>query len=161
MTVVVNGQQKSLAAFANVDSDGQKDAVNGVFQCTALVAQYLTLLGFKNAPSELPNGKNVASFLAKADGQYFSSSSMAAPKVGSIISFGPIGSADTAGHVAIVKGITMQNDGTIVVTLIEDNYTLQGQNTFAVNRTLTFVQGSNGTWSSPNVVGWVTPTSLP
>jgi filamentous hemagglutinin family protein len=173
MSIVVNGQTKTLAAYANVDSKGLKydngvdNALNGPFQCTALISQYLSILGYKNAPAELPNGNKVASFLANVDGQYFNSSTSNAPAVGSIVSMNAPG--DPAGHVAVVKGVTQENSNTIVVTLIEDNMTFQGQNTFAVNRQMTFIKGTDGTWSSSfqyggnsfSVTGWVTPTSLP
>jgi len=167
MKLLVGGQQMTLSAYANVEPDGQKDAGNGPFQCTALVSQYLSILGFKNAPSGLPNGKDVTTFLAHVDGQYFNSSQSVPPQVGSIVSM--LAPGDPAGHVAIVKGITQQDSNTIVVTLIEDNFTFKGQNTFAINRQMTFVKGSNGAWSSSyqygdksySVRGWVTPTSVP
>ena len=192
MTIVVNGQTKTLSAYANVDpTNGQKYenngtdyALNGQFQCTALIAQYLSLLGIP-APGQLPPGNQVASFLAKYDGQYFNSSPQTAPEVGTIISMNVwvnvngVLEPDTDGHVAIVKGITYTNSTTLVATLIEDNATIKGSDTFDVDRTITFTL-QNGVWTaqpsyivgtstngSPvapletTVVDWVTPTSLP
>ena len=81
--------------------------------------------------------------------------------------------APGVGHVAIVKGVAQQDSNNIIVTLIEDNMTLLGESSFAINRTMLFTKASNGTWSSSykldcngctqsySVVGWATPISLP
>jgi filamentous hemagglutinin family protein len=185
MSFIVNGTTEVLKAYANVDpSTGLKYpngnypgsysyAVDGPFQCTALVAQYLALLGLPASLSQLPPGMYVASKLGQYT-QYFNNSrgpqSVMAPQVGSIVSFSDL-SAPTVGHVAIIKGITSEGSDTIVATLIEDNMTVAGDPGFAVNQTLTFKKNASGDWvAGPmvynptgrggdtfTVTDWVTP----
>jgi filamentous hemagglutinin family protein len=161
---------RTISAYPNVDANGKKDAVNGPFQCTALVAQYLSALGFKTAPLNLPNGNQVATWLGTGpDAQYFqfSPTGANAPKVGSIVSFSATGSDATYGHVAIIKGITQPDPNTIIATLIEDNMTVQNTSTYAKNREITF-HYSNGKWvevptasAIVSVINWVTPITTP
>ncbi len=161
---------QTIYAYPNVNAYGQKDAINGPFQCTALVAQYLSALGFKNAPLNLPNGNQVATQLGTGpNAQYFqfSPTGAYAPKVGSIVSFSATGSDAPFGHVAIIKGITQPDPNTIIATLIEDNLTVHNTNTFAKNREITF-HYSNGKWvevptasAIVSVVNWVTPVTTP
>ncbi|EHK57047.1 hypothetical protein MAXJ12_11777 [Mesorhizobium alhagi CCNWXJ12-2] len=174
MKLVIGGEEKTLSAYANIRDDGTKDALDGPFQCTALIADYLSVMGFKNAPRAIPNGKNVASTLGTGkNAEYFqySSTGAIAPTVGTIVSMdaGAGGVADNVGHVAIVKGVEPVGTDKIVVTLIEQNATVNGEAGFAVNRKITFTRDSNGKWSaehkfgsySYNVLNWVTPVRLP
>jgi surface antigen len=189
MTIVVGGVTKYLSAYANIDPSGTKYpngyvsgdpsssfSYSGPFQCTALVAQYLSLLGASSAINDISNGGNVAANLSSKDPSQFASSNggALAPQIGSIISFADVVAGVTEpvtaaypGHVAIVKGITYSDDGkTIVVTLIEDNLTIKSQSTFAVDQTVTLVD-VNGLWVPSSraltsdfslaVTGWATP----
>jgi hypothetical protein len=164
-----------LHSFANLNENGTYD-VEGDFQCTALISQYLSLLGFKKAPTALPNGRDVVTRLAEgANKEFFSPiDATQPPRVGSIISMeaGASGIADQIGHVAIVKGVTVVNENRIFVNLIEQNIKNPGTNQFSVNRTIEFLKGSDGTWSakhsltkdspySYSVLNWTTPTKLP
>jgi hypothetical protein len=174
MSIDVNGVNKTIYAYADVDKDGTSDPFNGLFQCTSLVSQYLAALGFVIAPPSIGDGKGVAYWLSSKDAEYFqySDSGLNPPAVGSIISMnaGTGGVPDKTGHVAIVKGETQPDANTIVVTLIEDNMTFDHGATYAVDRTMTFTKGKNGQWvshyttpagNSYDVVDWVTPTKLP
>jgi len=167
MTIYVKGVAKTLSAYANVNNDGTKNS-DGPFQCTALVAQYLSLLGF-TSPIGLHNGQYVVSpnitdpndirfdwdLATGPNSRYFDSSPSSPPRVGSIVS---MASDDPkVGHVAIVKGVTQQDANNIVVTLIEDNMTLKSDNwytvngllagSFAINRQMRFIK-AGGIWSS-------------
>ncbi len=70
---------------------------------------------------------------------------------------------------AVAKGVRYVDDNTIEVTLIEENATLVAEDTFAVNRTISFTKDANGNWSGKSVLGtgtydvtgWVTPKALP
>ncbi len=169
MKIVVNGQTKTLNAYANVDSTGSSTP-EGPFQCTALVAQYLALLGYKNTEKSLPNGQDVVTYVVtKNDPSLFNSSAKSPPEVGSIVS---MKTNEPEGHVAIVKGVQDTGPNTRVITVIEDNLTFNKGATFAVNRQITFTKSADGTWSanhvinpasgrSYSVVNWATPTALP
>jgi hypothetical protein len=175
MALRVGNESKKLHSFANLNENGTYD-VEGDFQCTALISQYLSLLGFKKAPTALPNGRDVVTRLAEgANKEFFSPiDATQPPRVGSIISMeaGASGIADQIGHVAIVKGVTVVNENRIFVNLIEQNIKNPGTNQFSVNRTIEFLKGSDGTWSakhsltkdspySYSVLNWTTPTKLP
>ena len=177
MEVNVNGQRLTLYAYPNVNLTGAYD-INGVFQCTSLVSQYLTLLRFETAPYSLPHGRDVVNKLT-ANGkykddqssnkykEYFSIADNKSPPLpGSIISmeFGTGGNNAVEGHVAIVKGTTQIDENTIKVNLIEQN--IPG---FPVNREITFIRDrANGSWSAKHsisetgsnkysVINWTTP----
>lgn len=176
MTVSVKGQTRTIRAYANVDAQGNPVAANGPFQCTALVSSYLADLGFKNAPRQLPNGRLVASYLGSgANAEYFlysklNGANVNPPRVGTIVSMET--NESKLGHVAIVKGLTQNADGSLTAKLLEQNMHIAGQPGFAVNREVRFARDANGGWSAahkidpagPNsykVIDWVTPTTLP
>lgn len=169
MTVVINGVEKKVSAYANVDANGNK--VDGPFQCTALVSQYLSALGFDKAPKTMPNGRDVAATLGTGPNkEFFEFSNLAPPKAGSIVSMeaGVGGKPDGVGHVAIVKAVEQKGD-VVIATVIEQNIGSNGQ--FAVNRTIEFKQGSDGVWSAKHQIvqgghsyevrNWATPIKLP
>jgi hypothetical protein len=173
MTLTIGNESRELRAFANVDKYGNYDK-EGDFQCTALISQYLSLLGFTKAPTALPNGKDVVARLVEgANKEFFSPiDATRPPQVGSIISMeaGVSGIADQIGHVAIVKGVSVAGENRISVNLIEQN--IPGTNQFSVNRAIEFSKGSDGRWSavhsiaknsphSYSVLNWTTPTKLP
>ena len=173
MKISIQGRPaKILRAYANVKNDGKKDVENGPFQCTALISQYLTVLGFKNAPGNIGNGRDVANGLGTGVNREFfdySASGQHAPKVGSIVSMET--NVEGVGHVAIVKGIQEQPDGSLKATLIEQNLSYVGAEGFAVKRVITFKK-EEGIWKATHkinpakkepykIVDWVTPKSLP
>lgn len=166
---------KTIYAFGNIDSAGNKNALNGPFQCTALIATYLDALGFTTAPTQLPNGNNVAQSLGTgANAQFFeySPTGLFPPKVGSILSISNVSTTGNTtslpyGHVAIIKGISVISSTQIVATLIEQNMTLKNQNSFAVDRQVTF-NLVNGKWQGFDTIGpqsypvtWATPIVSP
>ena len=185
MSIVVNGRNRELAAYPNVDQFGNYNK-DGAFQCTALISQYLSLLGFDKAPTDMPDGKDVVNTLTRNfKGSFTSVDNKIPPMVGSIISMdaGSGGTADSIGHVAIVKGVTNINENKIVVNLIEQNIRMPDSKKpappspcsaavcFAVDRTVEFKKAADGTWSathtiaqggpSYNVLNWTTPVALP
>ena len=148
-TISVGGKTVTLNAYANLNNpDGTKNG-NGTFQCTALISAYLYELGFRGNAALRPgvNGIGVAQALGTGvDKDYFQySTGQFAPKVGAIVSFND---DQIPGHVAIIKQIQPGSQpNTLVATLIEQNATIQGSNTFDVNRKITFTF-VNGTWTA-------------
>lgn len=179
MVVSINGKTMTLRAFPNAyqdDNDAGKYNHDGVFQCTALVSEYLSMLGFANAPKSLPNGKDVVTSLAAgANKEYFTSIDNKVPPVaGSIISMnaGTQGKLDGIGHVAIVKSIEKIGESTLAVKLIEQNIAKKDTKEFSINREIIFTRGSDGFWSASHkfdptsqytypVLNWTTPVASP
>ncbi len=172
MKITIGNKTITLQAYPNVGQDGKYD-FNGAFQCTALISEYLSLLGFRNAPLAIPNGREAVTALTTgANREFFSPiDSTVAPQPGSIISMetGTGGVPNKYGHVAIVKGATQISDNTIRVNLIEQN--LHGVNGFPVNRTIELTRDATGAWSGTHaivsggntykVLNWTTPIALP
>ncbi|MEP0313228.1 filamentous hemagglutinin N-terminal domain-containing protein [Hyphomonas sp.] len=171
MTIVTRGRQHTLNSYANVTPDGSYD-VTGMFQCTALIAEYLELLGLDR--KALGDGREVASnAYYKYSGAFTPPDGKTPPQVGTIISMeiGNGGVVDSnrpgPGHVAIVKGVKEISDSKIEVTLIEQN--IQDKRGAAINRTIAFTKDASGAWSATHMPGsypydvrnWVTPLVLP
>lgn len=173
ITLIIRGEARELPAFPNVTEHGDPDK-NGNFQCTALISQYLSLLGFRKAPATLPNGRDVVKHLTEsANKEFFSPiDPKDPPQVGSIVSMeaGTGGVPDGIGHVAIVKAISAVEENKIVATLIEQN--IQNGKGFSADRTIEFFRGANKKWGAEHailkgstfhypVINWTTPVLLP
>jgi hypothetical protein len=181
MTFTVNGSTKTLNAFANVGVGGKQN-MDGPFQCTALVSSYMSDLGFKKAG--VPNGRDVASSIAQGEnGKYFQYSkvnglNVEAPRIGSIVSMetGHSGKKDNnVGHVAIIKDIKQNKDGSLTATMIEQNVAFEkpdGTTGWVTDRTIKFEKSATGEWSAQHTIkpgssfqydvrDWVTPVSAP
>lgn len=171
MIFVVDGRNVELHSFPNVDVNGER-GISGDFQCTALVASYLSLLGVPRESIAVSNGKDAVTDLMKSHKQLFTHGDRSVPpRAGSIVSMvaGSGGHDDGVGHVAIVKGVEAIDD-VLVVNLLEQNIHRSGSNEFAVNRTIEFRKDSSGLWSASHsiskggpkypVINWITPNSL-
>jgi hypothetical protein len=175
MLLAIGTRQAKLHAFPNVNRNGDYDN-GGHFQCTALVSSYLSLLGFLKAPSSIANGKDVVKKLVEGPNREFFSpiDALTPPRVGSIISMnaGTGGVADSIGHVAIAKGVTVIDKNRVIVSLIEQNIRNPGTNESSVHRGIEFNRGSDGIWHASHslskdsyfkysVLNWTTPIALP
>ncbi|WP_082911042.1 filamentous hemagglutinin N-terminal domain-containing protein [Magnetospirillum moscoviense] len=148
-------------------SIGSSDA----YQCTDIVRDYMNALGM-DKPDITGNGNRSASVVAskgpvylngqKIHFEYNSLSSDIPPKVGAVLSQGNGNNP----HVSIVKSVEPLADGSLKITLIENNVGTDGNE--IANRELTFNKGDNGEWvvsrswgnsSAFNVIGWSNPVA--
>jgi hypothetical protein len=147
-----DGSPKMVSSYDNLGDN----------QCTSLIGKYLTELGAKKV-----SGNGVAVSANLADKSFdingnnfnfksFTSPSATLPKAGAVIS----GNAFTkAGHVAIVKGVALSEDGNSAkIILIEQN---GGSGSYGdkINREITLYKGADGGWSGmmyegKAITGW-------
>jgi filamentous hemagglutinin family protein len=170
------GSKANVTAYSN-GSDQGTTAGNEAYQCSALIVRYANQLGITGLSSDYSNVKSgylVAQQLASlSNGKfvYVTNGSSAAPVVGAVISINGFntkdakGNTDPAGHVGIVQHVTVNADGSLTVTLFDQNW--PGGNSWS---TVTFTKNGNsysGTMKDSNapggvltVNGWANPSGL-
>jgi filamentous hemagglutinin family protein len=170
------GSKATVTSYSNGGNQGTTVG-NEAWQCSALIVRYANQLGITGLLSDYSNvlsGKAVAKQLASvSNGKfvYLPNGSAVAPEVGAVISIGGFttpdakGNTDPAGHVGIVQSVQQNPNGSLTLTLFDQNWP-GGAHWSQVTLTK---QGSSysGTMKDSNapggvltVVGWANPASL-
>jgi filamentous hemagglutinin family protein len=170
------GSKATVTAYSNGSNEGRANG-NEAYQCSALIVRYANQLGITGLLSDYSNvldGKDVAQQLASVSNgkfNYVPNGSPELPEVGAVISIGGFntpdknGNTDPAGHVGIVQSVTANANGTVTLTLFDQNWpsgdhwsqvtlTKQGNSWFGT------MKDSNAPGGELTVVGWANPVGL-